>query len=210
MAGSGSCAHRPAGIWATLPRPAPPWKPRRAFRPLTPLAEVRPGQRLPWRWAPGGGPLHLPPPRRGGPLSDGTIAEGGGRPGQASGITALATRGCTADPCGAAASCGVLWPGPTTWSGWGIRRRPCWKTADQAFNLGAGALDYRLNLAVLYADLGRSDGGVFPLLSPCAEAVPADFDLQRFVDIFTAVGDEERGAAYRRRLVQTTLIRRDG
>jgi len=67
----------------------------------------------------------------------------------------------------------------------------------KAHNLAPQVLPYRLNLALLYAELGRPAQAYFLLEAVRPEMVPPCFSLERLADIFAAVGDAERCRTFR-------------
>jgi hypothetical protein len=67
----------------------------------------------------------------------------------------------------------------------------------KAHNLAPQVLSYRLNLALVYGELGWLAQAYF-LVKPIApHDVPRGFCLERFASLFAAVGDEERSRAFR-------------
>jgi tetratricopeptide (TPR) repeat protein len=72
----------------------------------------------------------------------------------------------------------------------------------KAYNLAPRMLAYRLNLALLYAELDQPARAYFLLGPVPPEAVPAGFSLEKIAEVFAAVGDEERCRAYRERMTR--------
>lgn len=72
----------------------------------------------------------------------------------------------------------------------------------KAYNLAPRVLPYRLNLALLYAELNQPVQAYFLLEAVRPSMVPPCFALERLADIFAAVGDEDRCQEYRQWMAQ--------
>ncbi len=68
----------------------------------------------------------------------------------------------------------------------------------KAHNLAPRIVIYRLNLALLYAELGRDAEAYLLLCEIEPNDVPAAFPVERLLALFAAVGDEARLRAFRR------------